>query len=242
MRRDDTRPTRGIEARRTVAGGSALVVLILVLMAFAALQGRPVFGQLLFEGAGAVTPSPPPSIDAGTAPPDVRDQDPAALAWLGVVLGILVAIALAALLISGLVVLLRRLWRDRPLRVRAGVQLQDAMPAPDASDPAADAPVVRAGIAGALDAITAIGRPHDAIVAAWVGLEQTAARAGQSRGASETAGELAVRILSRHRASAAEVTALLRLYEDVRFGGATASERDRAEAARLLRRIEEAWR
>ena len=79
----------------------------------------------------------------------------------------------------------------------------------------------------------------DAIIAAWVGLELSAERAGFVRSASETPSEFTRRIVSRAAGSAADVDTLLRLYERVRFGDYLANERDRIRAREALRRLRE---
>ena len=52
------------------------------------------------------------------------------------------------------------------------------------------------GIAGALATIDERATASDAIVAAWIGLEESAADAGVKRAASETPGEFVVRIIT----------------------------------------------
>ena len=73
-------------------------------------------------------------------------------------------------------------------------------------------------------------------------VEQTAADSGLDRGAAETAGEFAVRIVTHRSTVRRDAEDLLRLYEGVRFGSHRVSEPERDAARTCLRHIEEAWR
>jgi len=107
---------------------------------------------------------------------------------------------------------------------------------------APDAAVIRRGVTAAREGVTAVAEPGDAIVAAWIGLEETADDSGTARGLSETPAEFTLRILQRRPGVAEPAVRLLRLYEGVRFGGRTASENDRAQAHAALVEIERGWR
>lgn len=84
--------------------------------------------------------------------------------------------------------------------------------------------------------------PTEAIMAAWVAFEQAVAHAGPVRGEAETPAEFVVRIVGMREGARAETTALLGLYEDVRFGGITATDPDRELAKSALTVIAQAWR
>lgn len=223
---------------------AAVTGLFLLMMIAAAVQGpvtvRPAVG------------SPPPLPTATTMdapePTDRATPEPApsSVAQLvgAALIGVLTVLVLAAV-VALVVVLVRRIaeaWGDRPLRRRAGVGVDAVVVGASAAEPAAVTTVIQRGIAGALRQIDERREPSDAIVAAWVGLEESAADAGLTRGRSETPGEFTLRIITTRAGISADATALLRLYERVRFGGHAAVEADRETARAALRRIEEGWR
>ncbi|GAB3598811.1 DUF4129 domain-containing protein [Microbacterium tumbae] len=237
MRRDHTGSPSGARVRAAVV----VAVAFAGVMCIASLQGLPVFGT--FPG---IEPAALPAAESQTAlpidsaPPVPPEPNP----WLGIIAGLIgaiIAVLFAIFLIRVLVRLIRDRWRARPL-----ARVEGTAPGAEADvlavEETVDAPIVRRGIAGALDAVDATADPGDAIVAAWLGLEQSAERAGHTRGAAETAAEFTVRIVAARRSSAGDIRALLRLYENVRFGGIAATERERGIARELLRSIEEHWR
>lgn len=239
MRRDDTRSPVGLRA-----GAVAIVALgFAAILGVAALQGVPEFGAF--------------PLSEQTVPPAGETQSPMPMEsapaqaetevspWVGViaaVIGSAVVLVLAFLVIRLIVRVLLAWWRDRPL-ARVEATAPDAgIEAIPSEEEAVQAPVVRRGIAGALDAVDARPDPSDAIVAAWLGLEDGAESAGLRRGVAETPAEFTVRIVGIRQPSARDVRALLSLYESVRFGGRVATESDRVEARGRLRAIEEEWR
>lgn len=221
----------------------SVVGLFLIVMLAASIQGTPSINPPPLEPQTAspleetAEPSPAPS---SSFPPDPPSND-----LNGIIMLIFVVIvAAAAIVILFLVVrALLRAWRDRPMRIRDGsdvgfdVQVSESPAEPDVS-----APVIRRGIDGALRLIDERPLPTDAIVAAWVGLEESAADAGIARGVSETPAEFALRIITRRAGISDAASELLRLYERVRFGGHSADEIDRDTARGALKVIEEAWR
>lgn len=229
--------------RRAVIVGS-VVFLFTVAMLASGLQEAPTFRpDSLFAPA---TAEPMPTVaPAGTGLPEDVEIDPAGAAiaqTLGMILLVLVGAALIALLIL-IVRALIRAWRNRPLGRRDAADVASEFGEIDAApDSDAAAPVIQRGILGALQSIDDRADPSDAIVAAWVGLEETAADAGVRRDASETPGEFALRIITLRSGVADEAARLLVLYERVRFGAHIASERDRESAKQALRRIEGVWR
>lgn len=237
-----TRPARRSVDRLVLP--FVMVVLFVVAMIASAVQGQPTFRPAEPIPAGTAEPLPTAS-PGGTGLPEPMEGEPtnAAVAQiLTVILMVLVAAGIIVLLVIVAKALLRA-WRDRPLRRRDA-----AVVAPEVeqfeSPPTADIAVgvMRRGIAGALATIDERVRATDAIIAAWIGLEESAADAGVTRAASETPGEFAVRIVTLRPGVADEAEALLRLYESVRFGTRVADEDDRSSARRALRRIEEVWR
>lgn len=241
-----------VSGDRRVGGSRVLRVLMplvavagffAVVMFVAAEQGLPQFRPL--PGGGTEL------VDVGTSEPAPAEMTPGPMEQteesplFKVILAVLVAIAVLTLLFFGarmLVRYLRGLWRDRPLERREAAAV-DAMSVVIAgTDAEPDAAIIRRGIDEALRTIDVDPAPGDSIVAAWVGLEESATDAGAGRAPHETPSEFTVRIIGRRAGIAADVVALLGLYEQVRFGGLVAEERDRATAAACLRGIQAGWR
>ncbi len=228
---------------RGLAAGGAIVVVATLLMLLASVQGVPQF-RTVPPAQATQTAAPAPSASATSEPlPELpADADPGAVRTVILILLGLVAAALLALLVVVVTRALRRAWENRELDVREGAVISAASATPAAADAQPDAAVIQRGIVAALQRIDEPAAAGDAIVAAWVGVEEAAADSGVARGVSETAGEFAVRIIARRSAIEVDARRLLALYERVRFGGYAATEADRAEARRLLERIEREWR
>lgn len=245
-------PVRAPEAvRRSGAtapllGLAAIAGLFGVLMLAAAGQGTPQFSSSRSEN----TAPPPEDVvlpvpsTTGTPPPPESWGDSALAQILGVVFGALLTLAVLALVLvvlRQLLRFLRRLWQARPLDRR---EVTAAAGEDGGSTPAVppNEEVIRRGVSAALRTVTARPDPGDAIVAAWVGLEESAADAGHGRGAAETPAEFTARVVGARRSIAADVLRLQGLYERVRFGGLVADEQDRQSAVVALRGIKEGWR
>ena len=236
-------------ARRVQSGRRMLLIfsalaLFAVAMLASAIAGHPRI-DLTPEGATASPlpdERPTPTITPGAAPGQEDGGSDAALVGIGIVLALIVS-ALAVLLLLWIVRRIIDLWRSRRLRRQPGAATDvevEVADAPAEAEP--DAPTVRRGIAAAREAIEAHPAPSDAIIAAWVGLEETAADSGAGRGVSETPAEFTLRILLRRPGIEHPAQQLLAVYEGVRFGGRRGSEQDRALASRALALIEEGWR
>lgn len=220
---------------------SGVIVLFLIATLAAAVAGHPVFTP------GEPDPEPLPQPTAPqTVPPmgigePQQQSDDLLLRIIGIVMVVLVvAAAVAALVMLVRAVLLH--WRSRPLRRAEGAATDVAMNAEAVTESAPDAPTMRRGIAAARAAIDLPSDAGDAIIAAWVGLEETAIDSGVGRGRSETPAEFTLRILLRRPGIEEPARRLLRLYESVRFGGHRADAAMREDAARALAEIEEGWR
>lgn len=228
-------------ARKRVAPAVlSVAALFLVLIAVARFQGIPEFTppDLLLPVSDKPEPSPPAGeLDLGLPQTEPDPLFTTIMSIVLTVLGIAVAVGVLWLLVRTAM----QLWSQRRLRRREGASLATGLGSP-AAEEEADTRVVRTGIAAALHDIEGRPDPGDAIIAAWVGLEQSAAQAGFVRAAAETPAEFTRRIIVRTAGAAAEVDRLLRLYERVRFGGHLADEHDRAQARASLRRIQEVTR
>ncbi|WP_101845119.1 DUF4129 domain-containing protein [Zhihengliuella sp. ISTPL4] len=227
-------------------GLAAVAGLFGLLMFAAALQGTP-----QFPSTDAASPSPPPDNVVLPAPaatetplPPESWGDSVLAQVLGVVFGLvlgLVVLALVLVVVRQLIRFLMRLWRDRPLARRDGAATgPDAGPTPPEILP--DEVIIRHGVSDALRTVIERPEPGDAIIAAWIGLEESAADAGQGRAPTETPAEFTARVIGARRGIAADVVVLQSLYERVRFGGLIAAEGDRRSAADALRGIKAGWR
>lgn len=234
------RPTRA--SARPVLAQAAVLGLFLVAAAAAALAGLPTMSVVDVEPAPQEQPGVLQTPTFTPSPPPTEQQGPDLVVMIVAI--VMLAIA-ATLLIIGVVRLARRLlaflrdrMRARPEASQVEVETATAL---SADDPV-DAPTVQRGIAAALSSIAEHRDPGDAIVAAWVGLEETAADAGAGRGRAETPAEFTLRILLRRPGIDDPARSLLRLYEQVRFGGRRADEGMRRDAERALSAIERGWR
>lgn len=229
-------------ARSRLVGvpGIAVVTSIIAFVALASsVQGVPRVDPPDFAAASPppITALPAPSTAPGEVPTP-SPVDAGASATIQIVLAVLLASVAVALGIW----LVRRLlqWmRERRVHARAGVRVSESIGGVAEAQP--DAQVIRRGIAAALAQMDAEREPSDAVVAAWVGLEESAADAGLRREPTETAGEFVVRIIARDATATADVVALLRLYEDVRFGERSIDDAELRLARAALQRIEAVW-
>lgn len=236
MVRDDPRP-RALP----LPGVLAVVVLVTVLlMAIASLQGVPRFGDVILGRRG---PIPTPSGAEQTPGAPIAQQLPDLPLLATVASAIAILIALVGLIVLGWLFwrVIRVLWAARPLSRREGGAVEIGQAAMAADEPV-DAGAIRDAAVDAQQAMDAHRDPGDAIVAAWLQLEEASARAGRARAEAETPSEFTVRMLRRRPGLDVELATLLGLYESVRFGGRPADESARATARRCLTAIEEGWR
>lgn len=241
---------RGTRQRRPVGrlllGLFSIAGFFALLMFASALQGYPVFRPPQDSGeAVTLTPEPQPETTQGTLPDIPPQADSPVLAVIAIVMAVIIGAAILLMLFLGIRLLvhaLRGLWRDRPLARRDAAEVSVGSAATGEPTEEPEAKAVRRGVAQALRAIEDRVEPSDSIIAAWRALEETAADAGVVRAPDQTAAEFTVRILAYRPSASGEVATLLRLFEDVRFGGRVADEENRRTAVRCLRVIEEEWR
>ena len=223
--------------------GRAVTIVAAVFAAIAAIalmtivQGSPTIGDPRI----GIDVSRPPE-PAETALPPAGESASAATPLphaVTIIISAVVALVLILILLVIVRAALRALAAGTPRARGAGVGGGGATAA-GAPDP--DAEVVRRGVDEAIAAFDDPNEPRDAIIAAWVTVERTVAGAGIVRGRSETAGEFARRIIGHRTGADDDAVALLRAYEDVRFGGVAVDDHARARARRHLMRIREVWR
>jgi hypothetical protein len=152
--------------------------------------------------------------------------------------------------VIGVAWLLWRWWNRRPLREATGPHSVEATqtteiaiePEPEPEpEPDADTPALRSGVEVALQMLDEQREPADAIVRAWLGLQETAEESGIVRRPSETATEFTSRILGRAVVDDRAVRTLLRLYLRTRFGDHPVTSDDVAAARVALHELVRTW-
>jgi hypothetical protein len=152
-----------------------------------------------------------------------------------------IIIGLAAV---GVLALLWRWWQGRP--TRAAVSLNSlavaATPAvPTEPEPEPNTPALRTGIDLALQTLDEQRDPADAIVQAWLGLQETAEESGIARRPAETPTEFTSRILRGALADDRAIKTLLRLYLRTRFGDHPPTQEDVAAVRAALQELVRTW-
>ncbi len=212
-----------------VVAGAAVVVLS------TAAEGRAHVTPFGIGAPKAMQEEPGPAPSAAAAQPPADPLGPTVSTAVPTILTVLIAIvalAVAALLIRLLVAAIRN-RRTRPEGLQAdGAGSEAAI---------ADAPAVLRGIAAALVAFDGDREPGDAVVQAWLGLQQAAEDAGFARSAAETPTEFTGRVLSRTGADRVALRTLLRLYLRARFGDDPITTADATDAREALRALEVSW-
>jgi hypothetical protein len=145
--------------------------------------------------------------------------------WNGSWIGQLLLYTVAVGLVVAALLVLRWLWthRWRPPARPLDVDFE-VLPDADVAE------AIGSDAAGQLAAVEQ-GGPRDGIVACWLRLEQTVASLGLPPRPSETAAELAARLLSTLDVDPRPVAALAKLYGEARF-----SEHEMSEDARTAAR------
>jgi hypothetical protein len=158
-----------------------------------------------------------------------------------VLLWILIGIA-----VIGVALQLWKWWNRRPLREAPGqhsVVARETTEIPIEPEPELepDTPALRSGIELALEMLDEQREPADAIVRAWLGLQETAEESGIVRQPAETATEFTSRILSRAVVDDRAVRTLLRLYLRTRFGDHPVTSDDVAAVRMALQELVRTW-
>jgi hypothetical protein len=219
-----------------------VVALICVVVAIGAgLQGAFSFtGPRWIPG---VKPVPPP-VDT-SRPTAASSAVPSAPVHPGngVNFGWIPILIVLALIVTALaVVLVRYLWRHRIGRVvqTADVELVLGEPG-EIPETEADLPTLHRGLLRAADVLETSREPRDAIVRAWLGLQEAAEDSGLRRRPSETPTEFTTRVFSSIDADALAAAALLTVYLRVRFRSIPATDDDVLAARSAIQRLRETW-
>lgn len=183
-----------------------------------------------------VKPHPTPSLHTQPTPQVLRQGSGHLLDTILFWVLIAIAIIIAALVVRWLLRLPYRSLR----RARSG----EASVAPEPTtiaEPEPDAPVLRRGVEAALYLLQEEREPTDAVVRAWLGLEESAADAGIVRRSSETPTEFTSRVMSQVFADDRAIATLLSLYLRARFGARPVNATDVAAVRGALRDLAQSW-
>ena len=162
----------------------------------------------------ALPDQPPPSPAISTSPlPQPVDEPTHDNRWITLIAAIILGLLVAALLtfaVRKLLTILRGQIDTTPDNLTAGTAT-----ATHAED--VDLPELQDAVTRALAHLDGHARPRDAVVAAWVALEEAAARAGAHRDPAQTPTEFAGTVLAATPAPPAAVARLRTLYQRARF-------------------------
>ena len=188
------------------------------------------FGMLA-PATPAEVPPPPPRLEAVEAAPAAGGSS-LDWGWVGVV-GVVLRVVL-------IVVGLWWLWTWLQRRVARRPAVQDVETAPaSAEEPAL--PVLQRGVADAQQHLAAIAGPSDAVIAAWLALEEAATASGVRRAPSQTPTEFTVAVLDATSADPDATTELLALYHRARFSSQPIEAGDVDRASRCLASLTASW-
>ncbi|OZM76508.1 DUF4129 domain-containing protein [Pseudonocardia sp. MH-G8] len=234
-------------SRRTVALGALLGLVVVVA---AGSQGTATFTGLrwsLDRTAGpAAMPARPP-VPSQPLPSRVPATPGAGGSFD--LSRILLWVAVGAVVLLVAVLVWRRLARRSP-RSTSGVPATGPLlppppePEPEPEpvpEPEPEPPVLRRGVEEALRLLDEEREPGDAVLKAWLGLQQTAEDSGIVRGSAETPTEFTARIMRRVFADDRAIRSLLALYLRVRFGDHPVSAADVAQAREALAGLARTW-
>jgi len=210
--------TRRAAARRTLAPLAATALALLVVLGAAtATPWRFRLPRFAVPEPAATAPAPaqrPGEILPGDQPPPSYDV----VTWIVVALSVAGAVLVAVLLW----LLARRFVRS--LAAPEDDDGDDLTPGHATTATVAELPLpeLQDAVATALARIDGAATPHDAVVAAWVALEDAAAEHGTRRDPAQTPTEFTARLLTGHRddgrtVPAPDVDTLRRLYQHARF-------------------------
>lgn len=220
------------------------VLLAVIVVAAAGITGKAHFGGPRWVPNLSAGPSRIRtgivSVPQQAKPPRTIKSRPFSFPLGTVLLGILIGLVVIAI-----AVFLWRWWTGRPSRA---APFQNTLGGaatsvvPSEPEPEPDTPALRTGIDLALQVLDEPDRdPADAIVRAWLGLQETAEESGITRRPAETPTEFTSRILRGAIADDRAIKTLLRLYLRTRFGDHPATQEDVAEVRAALQELLRTW-
>jgi hypothetical protein len=221
------------------AGGLSVVIAL----------GAALEGPFVSHGAfGQPTaPRPDQSLDASahvtqptsTSNPALsRAVDISWLVWL-----------LVVVVLTMIAVLVWRVLRNRAaLRAQLGESLADQSTLDEtvATPGVPDSAIIRRGLEAAAERLDGTRTPRDAIILAWLGLQEAAEDSGMPRRGPETPTEFTTRVFTTLRSdgTAVDVAAadeLLALYLRARFDSHPTSDKDVGAARSAIARLSASW-
>jgi hypothetical protein len=225
------------------------ILLTFVGLGIVVLIGAGAQGAATFSGVRWIPDFSPPTnvpvfptnlrTDRATPPPQAGHHTSTTLD-LGLIAWVVAGIAA----IIAVLLIIRWLLRRQP-RTAEAIQAPEVSAAEEPveeQEPAQPStPVVRRGLRQAIDDLASEREPHDAIVKAWLGLQDAAEEAGVSRRLAETPTEFTRRILARVPADTHAVDVLLRCYLQVRFGDHPATTADVESVRQSLESLAASW-
>lgn len=185
-----------------------------------------------FTQAPQAAPTPLAARGPTAVPTAVPRASPASSGAFGSVL-LAVAIGLAVLLLALAFLLWLRAGRRQRLAERADVLVDVDVLAP--------LPALRAGVAEAERRLLTESDPTNAIIAAWLALEEAAASSGVRRQPSQTPTEFTLGVVEGTGVDAEPVHGLLRLYHRARFSVVGSPPADLAAARRCVSELAASW-
>lgn len=232
-----TRTRRAATGRARAPLAGAALTLLVVLGAATATPWRFRLPDVALPAPTAsdpVQPQPPADIVPSDQPPPSYDV----ITWIVVALSVAGAVLLAVLLW----LLARRVVRA--LATPEDDDADDLTPGHATTGTVTDLPLpaLQDAVATALARIDQAATPHDAVVAAWVALEDAAAEHGTRRDPAQTPTEFTTRLLTAHRddgrtVPTTDVDTLRRLYQHARFTDRPVAPDDVDTARTALARI-----
>jgi hypothetical protein len=235
----------------SVSGRRTGIVWIAAVLCGVVAVGAAMQGQFHFSGPRWLFRSPIGSVahPVSSVPPVPQEtQHPESIHASGAL-----AVQEAALVLSLIVVvvavvafLIWRWIRNRRTDDGHGSLFPSVEPAIDteadvALEQGPDLPTLRRGLALADDALADDREPRDAIVRAWIGLQEAAEDSGMKRRPAETPTEFTSRVFDTVSADKSAANILLELYLRVRFGNRPATVDDVARARQAIADLNATW-
>ncbi len=173
-----------------------------------------------------------PSQEAGPLPENTSELWFPDLTWIGITLSVVFAlIALLAVVYAANSLRYRNRWRD------SKAPHYYLLPESDA----ADVPAVQEGLELARKRLVDTVEPADAVIAAWIAMEDAAEASGIARRPSQTPTEFTVAVLDVTGVEGEPARRLLGVYHRARFSNRAVDDDDVRTALECLDRLARGW-
>ncbi|MGH9090002.1 MAG: DUF4129 domain-containing protein [Acidimicrobiales bacterium] len=220
------------------------VLVAVVVVAAAGISGTTHFADARWLPHWKVARHAPVTQTLPFSPPAHRLKVPAPSGTGGFPLGHVLLWIVVGIAVIGVAMLLWRWWSGRPARAatdRHSAAVEATREITVEPEPEPDTAVLLTGLELALQALDEQREPADAIVRAWLGLQETAEESGIVRRPSETPTEFTSRILGSVVADDSALRSLLRLYLRTRFGDHPVTSDDVAAVRVALQGLARTW-